>query len=119
MARWRGGMEARMLAVEADLNSLTISGASVDRTVTRIDERLESMRRELTESRDEIRKAASTIDRSRDDAVDELKATISTSAAAKVAWRFTRFQVTVGAVVAILAPVLSTIIVLAVTGQLK
>lgn len=118
LALWRGGIEARVIAVERHVDQLLATMTTTDRTVTRLDGRMDTFRMELSESRQEVRAAAAQIDRGREDAVTKLEQVINDRDQEASAWKLTKFQVLVGALLALPIAAVPTILTLAITGQL-
>lgn len=118
LALWRGGIEARVTALELQQAQLVTTTAGIDRTVTRMDARQENFRLELTASREEVRAAAKQIDKGRDDAVAKLEQAIADRDENASAWKLTKFQVFVGGIVAIIVASVPTLLTLAIAGVL-
>lgn len=79
---------------------------------------LKGLRRELSESRKEVREAAGKINKGREDAVETLTAEIAAKHAEGVAWKLGLRQVVIGCVLTAVLTVICSLIVLLVSGQL-
>lgn len=114
MARWRGSIDARVGALEREVSQLVANTTNIDRSVTRVEGRIDMLRGDLNASREEVRAAAKDIDRGREDAVLELKQTIS----AGDAWKLGIRQIVIGCLLTAVLATVSSLIVLGFSGQL-
>lgn len=117
-ARWRGGLEARVESLEKNVDTLVKEIALIDRTVTRMEGRVEMLQRDLSFARAEIATAAHEIDKGKQDAVATLQESIRAKDQHEASWKVTRQQVILGSLLAFLIAIASSLILAAITGQL-
>ena len=118
LARWRGEIEARVVALERGALTVATSISGLDRSYHDLRGDVRVLASNVKEYRDEVKEAADAIEQNRETAVTDLKRTIADTATAGRNFRLTWTQLGVGALLAFLFSVLTVVISLALSGHL-